>query len=409
MNAFAPHCGTLLEKKYFLPRQIVLKFFPEFSVIQLYFVSALIFICLSCGTTATHVRQGYPESATFTSIRERPYTADFSHAESDLRTANPAANTVLVNFGPKLLELKASYLEKQEQSVDFNGSLQDGKLRRYLSLLGTSSLGGTGLIGEGELTYTPPDASQSECACDWPRMLRLGLKNRWSGLTYGADYRSADRGFVSLMGIATDHARDEGQVWGEHGLGPFRVRGSIGELWEKLLDTNSFRVTRSATASFNLSRSQWGGMFASSYGLVDQGAGLNQQTTFLTHTIMGSYRPLSFLSLNPNFSIKEEWNQSTGIRTETPRTELMLTYAPVRDSIKLTGGTSFARTFSGDRLSNLRTFGTVAAVDWKLGKFLGTDDILSLNLNYHQQLDSISSSNSHNDVSGMLRFRIIGF
>jgi hypothetical protein len=376
---------------------------------QLYVLSALIFFCLSCGTTTTRVREGYPESVAHNSALDRPYPFDFSQAENDLKPVKPGGNTVLVNFGPKLLELKASYLEKREQMVDFNGSLQDGKLRRYLNLLGTSSLGGTGLIGEGELTYSPPDALEGECACDWPRMFRLGLKNSWGGLTYGADYRSVDRGFVSIMGATTDQARDEGQLWAERGLGPFRVRGSVAELWEKLLDTDSYRVTRSATASFNLSRSQWGGMLASSYGLVDQGAESNQPTMVFTNTITGSYRPLSFLSFNPNFSIKEEWNQSTGIRTETPKTELMLTYAPYRDSFKLTGGTSFARTFSGDGLINLRTFGTVAAVDWKLGKFLGTDDIVSLNLNYNQQVDFISSGNSHNDVSGMIRIRVIGF
>jgi hypothetical protein len=376
---------------------------------QLYVLSALIFFCLSCGTTTTRVREGYPESVAHNSALDRPYPFDFSQAENDLKPVKPGGNTVLVNFGPKLLELRASYLEKREQMVDFNGSLQDGKLRRYLNLLGTSSLGGTGLIGEGELTYSPPDALEGECACDWPRMFRLGLKNSWGGLTYGADYRSVDRGFVSIMGATTDQARDEGQLWAERGLGPFRVRGSVAELWEKLLDTDSYRVTRSATASFNLSRSQWGGMLASSYGLVDQGAESNQPTMVFTNTITGSYRPLSFLSFNPNFSIKEEWNQSTGIRTETPKTELMLTYAPYRDSFKLTGGTSFARTFSGDGLINLRTFGTVAAVDWKLGKFLGTDDIVSLNLNYNQQVDFISSGNSHNDVSGMIRIRVIGF
>jgi hypothetical protein len=375
---------------------------------QLYVLPALVLFCLSCATATTHVLEGSSESAGYNSTLERPYPSDFSQAENNLKPVKPGGNTVLVNFGPKLLELKASYLEKRDQMVDFNGSVQDGKLRRYLNLLGTSSLGGTGLIGEGELTYSPPDAL-SECACDWPRTFRLGLKNSWGGLTYGADYTSVDRGFVSITGATTDQARDEAQIWGERNLGPFRIRGSVAELWEKLLDTNSYRVSRTATTSFNLSRSQWGGMLASSYGLVDQGSELNQQTMVFTNTITGSYRPLSSLSLNPNFSIKEEWNQSTGIRTETPRTELMLTYAPYRDSFKLTGGTSFARTFSGDGLSNFRTFGTVAAVDWKLGKFLGTDDILSFNVRYNQQLDFIPSGNSHNDVSGMIRIKVIGF
>ena len=92
---------------------------------------------------------------------------------------------------------------------------------------------------------------------------RAGLKNRWGGLSYGADYKSIDRGFVSIAGAAADQARDEGQLWGEHSLGPFNLRGSIGESWEKLLDVNGLRVTKNATASLNFNRSEWGAKFAS--------------------------------------------------------------------------------------------------------------------------------------------------
>ena len=124
---------------------------------------------------------------------------------------------------------------------------------------------------------------------------------------------------------------------------------------------------------------------------------------------MGSYRPFEFLTVNPNFSIREERNTYTGTRTETPRTELIFAYAPVRDGLRLTGTTSFARSFGADGLNNSKTFVTNAAVDWKIGKFLGKDDYLSLNLNYNQQVDFISSGNSHNDFSGMLQLRITGF
>ena len=113
--------------------------------------------------------------------------------------------------------------------------------------------------------------------------------------------------------------------------------------------------------------------------------------------------------MNPNFSIREERNPYTGARTETPRTELIFAYTPVRDAFRLTGTTSFARSFGADGLNNIKTFGTNAAVDWKIGKFLGKDDYLSFNLNYNQQVDFISSGNSHNDLSGMLQLRITGF
>ncbi len=141
-----------------------------------------------------------------------------------------------------------------------------------LNLLATSSFAGSGLTGEGELSYSPLNPVAGQCACkDWPRMLRLGLKNRWGGLSYGADYKSIDRGFVSIAGTAADQTRDEGQLWGEHSLGPFNLRGSIGESWEKLLDVNGLRVTKNATASLNFNRSQWGAKFASSYEWIDAG------------------------------------------------------------------------------------------------------------------------------------------
>ena len=59
-------------------------------------------------------------------------------------------------------------------------------------------------------------------------------------------------------------------------------------------------------------------------------------------------------------------------------------------------------------MNNIKT-GTTAAINWKIGKFLGKDDFLSFNLNYNQQVDFISPGNSHNDLSGMLQLRVTGF
>lgn len=382
----------------------------EITVLKFYLLAGLIFFSLSCATTKTGMDQITPELAASAATLEMARAINVSRDESILKPVTPAGKTFVMSFGPKLLELKGSYIEKLEQATAPSNPLEDGKLRRYLNLLATSSFAGSGLTGEGELSYSPLDPVAGQCACkDWPRMLRLGLKNRWGGLSYGADYKSIDRGFVSIAGAAADQARDEGQLWGEHSLGPFNLRGSIGESWEKLLDVNSLRVTKNATASLNFNRSQWGARFASSYEWIDAGAAPNQETTALTNALTGSYRPFDFLTVNPNFSIREERNAYTGTRTETPRTELIFAYTPVRDGFRLTGTTSFARSFGADGLNNIRTFGTTAAIDWKIGKFLGKDDFLSFNLNYNQQVDFISSGNSHNDLSGILQLKITGF
>ena len=205
-----------------------------------------------------------------------------------------------------------------------------------------------------------------------------------------------------------DQTRDEAQLWGEHSLGLVNIRGAIGESWEKPLDSNGPRVTRNASAALKFNRSQWGAQFASSYEWIEQDAIPNQQTKAFTNTLTGSYRPFDVLSVNPNFSIREERNPYTGTRTETPKTELIFAYTPIRDA-KLTGTTSFARSFGAEGLNTARGFGTTAAIDWRIGKFLGKEDFLSFNVNYNQQPDFISSANPQKDLSGMLQLRITGF
>lgn len=376
---------------------------------KLFLLAILGLFCISCAIARTEMGQvsTEPTASTFPEI---PDPIGFSEADRMQKPIGLAGKTLVVDFGQKLLELKASYLEKHETQLESNGTLQDGNSRRYFNLLATSSFGGSGLMGESELSYSPVNPVPGQCTCkDWPKMLRVGLKNRWEGLNYGAYYKSIDRGFVSVAGVAADQSRDEGQLWGEHRLGPFNIRGSIGQSWEKFLDANGPRVAKNATASFNFNRSQWGAKFTSTYEWVEQRMTVNPETTVLTNSLSGSYRPFDFLSVNPNLSIKEERNPYTGARSETPRTEIVFAYAPAREPFKVSGTASFARSLGNDGLNSVRSNGTTAALDWKIGNFLGKDDTLSFNFNYNQQLDFISATNSRNDLSGMLLLRITGF
>jgi hypothetical protein len=237
----------------------------------------------------------------------------------------------------------------------------------------------------------------------------LGIKTRWQGLSYGADFKSVEKGFVTLSGASSAEERDEGQLWGEYNFGPFNLRGSVAESWEELLDANQHRVTRAATTAVQLNRSVWSGTLTSSYGLVDQGPDLNQETTVFSNRLAGLYRPFSVLSLGPSIGIKHEWDPVTGYRTETPMTEFAIVYTPFQDKFRLMGGTSFTRTFNRYALTDITTIGTRAIMDWKIGKFLGRSDTLSLNVNYNRQRDLISSANSYDDLSGIVQLKITGF
>ncbi|MGH7931050.1 MAG: hypothetical protein ACREQV_25035 [Candidatus Binatia bacterium] len=300
--------------------------------------------------------------------------------------------------------VRASYRENPDQQAQLNP--QGGNRQRYFDLRATSTLAGTSLVGEGEVAYSVLNSLDGNMR---PEMLRLGLKNRWKGLSYGADYKSVAKGFTPIAGTIADQSRDEALFWGEHALGPLKLRGSIGESWEPVANAAGFRVTRTAATTLKINRARWGGSFSTSYGLIGQGSGPNEENSVFINSLTTSFRPSEFLLLEPSFSIKEEWNQSTGVRTQTPTSGLSFTYSPVQSPLRLTGGTSFSRSFNRDGSNDVRIHGTAAVIDWKLGKFLGRDDLLSFTFNYNRHLDYVFRSNSYGGLSSMLQFKIVGF
>jgi hypothetical protein len=377
-------------------------------VAKLFLSALLLFLSVSCATISTEAPDRAQEPRRFEGF-ESSFT-NFERLAEIQDRAKPIENSFSLNFGPQLLNVKASYLEKAESAPAITVDSPQPSLRRYLKLLGSTSFGGTNLSGEGELTYGSGNTVPGDCDClDWPRMMRLGIKSRWQGLRYGADFKSVEKGFVTLSGTQSAEQRDEGQLWGEYNLGPFNLRGSIAESWEELVDANRHRVTRAATTAVQLKRSVWSGTLTSSYGLVDQGPDLNQETTVFSNRLAGLYRPFSVLSLGPSIGIKHEWDPVTGYRTEAPMTEFAIVYTPFQDKFRLIGGTSFTRTFNRYALTDVTTIGTRAIMDWKIGKFLGRSDTLSLNVNYNRQRDLISSANSYDDLSGILQLKITGF
>ena len=385
--------------------------FVGVMVAKLLLSAVLLFFSVSCTMISTEAPEHAEKSNEFTEGFETSFTSRFERLAEIQDRAKPIENSFSLNFGPQLLNVRASYLEKAESAPATTVDSPQPSLRRYLKLLGSTSFGGSNLTGESELTYGSGKTVPGDCDClDWPRMMRLGIKSRWQGLRYGVDFKSVEKGFVAISGAQSAEDRDEGQLWGEYNLGPFNLRGSIAESWEELVDANGRRVTRAATTAVQLNRSVWSGTLSSSYGLVEQGPDLNQETTVFSSRLAGLYRPFSVLSLGPIIGIKHEWDTVTGYRTETPMTEFAIVYTPIQDKFRLMGGTSFTRTFNRyAALTDVTIIATRAIMDWKIGKFLGRDDTVSFNLNYNRQRDLISSGNSYNDLSGILQLRITGF
>jgi hypothetical protein len=319
---------------------------------------------------------------------------------------NVYRNAYQITLGPQLVNIKTSYREITEQKPSMTVDPVAANLQRYFDVRATSALQGTSLVGHGEMAYGVFNSSAEGMR---PAMLRFGLSNRWRDLGYGAEYKSVTKGFMPIAGPMADQSRDEASIWAEHGLGPFRLRGTVGEFWEPLGGNADFRITRIAGATLQINRARWGGSLSSSYGLIGQGLNFNEDRAFYFNRFTTSYRPIEFLLLEPNFSLREEWNQSSGVRTQTPASGFAFSYAPRGTSFRLVGGTTFSRTFNNDGSNDVSIHGTSAGVDWRLGEFFGRNDTLSFTFNYDRQLDHLFRANSRDGLSGMLQFKIIGF
>jgi hypothetical protein len=376
------------------------------TVRSFYLLTVSCLLSFACGVGTTQAPQPLAEFLPHPAALAYPA---FDGANDIQDFAKPHANAIAVNFG-RAVELKAVYLEKREPVEPTYPDIPDGNLQRHFGLLATSSLAGTALTAEGELAYSHLGSLSGSCECnERPMMMRLALKNRWQALSYGGDYRSFDPGFVSIAGAQTDLHREEGELWGERSWGALKLRGSLAQIWEKPRDATAVRVTRGATAIFNYSRPQWGGSFASSYSVVQPETAPDHETTVANLRIAGSYHPVSSIRLAPSLSFRQEWNAETGSRVETPATGLAFVYTPFKDWIRLSSDTTVTRSFSIDGSSDIRTFGTGAALDWKIGKFVGAANRLSFSVNYNHRLDLLSQANSQKDVRGMLLLQVTGF
>ena len=366
----------------------------------------LLILCLFDGPASAQTFWSHSDPAELPHIEESllsPYTS-IQGMLGSLR--QPAGNTFFLNLGPKVIELKTSYLEKPEENRTVADASNASGQGRYFDALATSTLLSDRLVGEGELAYST--LSLAPASEELPKLLRIGLKGKWAGMSYGADYRSVDQGFLFLTGARIDQARDESQLWGEYNFGLLRMRGSLGELRAKAPDTNQLNLTRTAGTSLSFTRPTWSGTLYSNYSVIQQEKAIDQKALAFTNGVSASYRPVNVLTLEPNLSLKEEWDPKTGMRTETPSAVLRLSGAPFQ-AIQLTGSTSYARGRSEDGLKDIATVSTAADLNWQLVKSSAGERLLSFRIEYNNQLNLNYRSLSQEALTGKLQLKIVGF
>lgn len=306
--------------------------------------------------------------------------------------------------------MKALYMEKRatdspQTPVPVSGGTSG--LGRYLGVTATTSQLDGKLIGEGEVAYSTLGFAGVTDA-QRPMMARATLRGSWDRVSYGALHRTLGSGFISTGGAAIVHDRDESQVWGEYDFKIFRWRGTFGELREITSDTNQLNLTRTAAASLNFSRPQWSALLTSGYSTSALGKIQPQESRAFTQGLSLAYRPASFFSVEPNFSFKHEWDESTGARTETPLGSLAVTCTPWTD-LQLMGRASYSRSASEDTAKEMSVLNTAASLNWKIGKAFGADQYLSFQVEYKNQRANPLANNSTANVTSMLQWKVVDF
>ena len=323
--------------------------------------------------------------------------------------SQPTKRTFSLDLGPKLIELQALYLEKRQDGAAPTTALTDpsnAEWGSYFDLLAISSGFGGKLIGEGEVAYSTLEFAA--LPDQQPLMSRLGLRGSWGKANYGLQYRSFGSGFVSMGGLKVDHDRDERQLWGEYDFGLFRLRGALGESWEKNSETSDLNLTRTATTFFNLNKPGWSALLSSSYALSGQGQEPSQQTLAFTNALSIAYRPTGFLTIEPGLSFKQERDQATGLKTDTPSAGFALICSPYRD-LQFSGRASYARGLSEDPLKEISTANTAASLNWKIGKSYLGEQILSFQVEYKNELTANSINKPQPNLTSLIQWKMVGF
>jgi hypothetical protein len=370
----------------------------------------LFFICL-CGTAAAETFAIDSDPADFPSRTSLfpPGYAPLDGLPHDL--GRPVQQSFSLTLVPKLVEMKALYMEKRASDASPTaapiGGASDTGFGRYLGLTATSSQFDGKLIGEGEVAYSTLGFA-GVTDQQRPMMARMTLRGTWEQVGYGALHRTLGSGFISTGGATIVHDRDENQVWGEYDFKIFRWRGTFGELRETTSDTNQLNLTRTASTSLNFTRPQWSALLTSGYSTNALGKLQPQESRAFTQGLSLAYRPVTFLSIEPNFSFKHEWDQNSGARTETPLGSLALTCTPWRD-LQLISRASYSRSASEDALKEMSVLNTAASLNWKIGKAFGADQYLSLQVEYRNQRANPLANNSSANVTSMLQWKVLDF
>ena len=294
------------------------------------------------------------------------------------------------------------------------------------------SLGGAGWLQNRIPGDTPGDAAQ--------RMVRLGLTGTAGSIRYGMLSRSSGQAFL----IGPDQALRE--VWGEWKTGSITLRSAIGEQWNNVAgDTTRPRLEQTygrvglawkrptwpditltyAHNSLNSALEPLGMAPQRSYNhtlesaLAYNGLGWNvrlassfilgsdllrggAESTVRMQMLTAAFRPLGTLAISPTLGYREEVQNWSGVRINSPTASVALQYRQSQQLLISAMG-NYAGTRSSDRLIDTELLGGKGILAWDLQRSQGWTTLISLEAGYNQMTNHVAPSANTEDISGLIR------
>ncbi len=294
------------------------------------------------------------------------------------------------------------------------------------------SLGGAGWLQSRIPGDTRGDAAQ--------RMVRLGLTGTAGSVRYGALYRSAEQAFLN----GPDQAMRE--AWGEWKSGSTTLRSAIGEQWNNVAgDSTRSRLgqtygrvglawkrptwpevtltyarnslssaleplgiipqrshAHSLESALAYNGMGWNARLASSYILGSDLLRGGAETTVRMQMLTATFRPLNTLTISPALGYREEVQDWSGVRTNSPSASVALQYRQSQRLLVSAMG-NYAGTRSSDRLIDTEQVGGKGILAWDLQRSRAWTTLISLEAGYNRITNHVSPSADTEDISGMVR------
>ena len=272
------------------------------------------------------------------------------------------------------------------------------------------------------------------------QMLRLGVTGTAGSVRYGVLYRSAGQAFINGPDQATR------EVWGEWKSGRTTLRSAVGQQWNNVTgDTTRSRLgqtygrlglawkspglpefmltysntgnrssaeplgvapqrnhTHTLEGALAYTGAAWNARLASAYVLGSDLQRNGAENTVRMQTFTAAIRPLNTLTITPTLAYREELQDWSGTRIESPSASVAVQYRH-NQRIWLSAAGNYTSAHSSDGLIDTQQVGGKGILAWDLQRSQAWATLLSFEAGYNRLTNNASPSADVQDISGIIK------